>query len=65
MHNSLKLAAELKKGQADCREKTTINMVNNFESGEDDDSLDSDCELVVNIIELIIAEQCTSQVRGT
>lgn len=31
------LAAEFKKRQADCREKTTINLVDNFENDEDDD----------------------------
>lgn len=61
MRNCPQLAAELKKRRAERRDKTTINLIDNFESGEDDDSRDSDSELAVNLTELNIAEQCTSQ----
>lgn len=60
MRNYPELKAELKKRRADRREKTIINLVDNFESSEDDDILGSDCELAVNLTKLNLAEQSNS-----
>ena len=57
MRNCSELAAKLKKRKADRKEKPTVNLIDNFESDEDDNSSDSDSELAVNLTELNKAEQ--------
>lgn len=64
MRHCPELAAEVKKRRADRKEKPTINLIDNFESGESDDSQDSDSELAVNLTELNVAEHCNSQSTG-